>query len=194
MNSDEPRAPLQIHPAPETRDRKRFSGECQDRRRTERDHKFWVHKPQFLVQPPSVVLDLACCWFLVDAALPALLEFEVLDCIGDIDVAALDAGFRHSAVEELAGGSHEGPALPVFLVARLLADKAIEAPTGPSPRTARVAPGTSGLDAAIMELSASSVFGSTSATWDMWFVRLISAKPPPARSHPAKRKRNARGP
>jgi hypothetical protein len=69
------------------------------------------------------VLDLACRGLLVDAALSALLELEVLDGVGDVDAAPVDAGVRHRPLQELAGGPHERPALPVLLVAGLLANK-----------------------------------------------------------------------
>jgi len=82
-----------------------------------------VHELQLLVQPPAVVPDVACRRFLVDTALAALLELEVLDGIGDVNAASVDAGVRHCSLQELAGGSHERPALPVLLVARLLADE-----------------------------------------------------------------------
>jgi len=82
-----------------------------------------VHEFQLLIQPPAVVLDLAWCRFLVDAALAALLELEVLDGIGDVDAVPIDAGLRHRPLQELAGRSHERPALPVLLVAGLLADE-----------------------------------------------------------------------
>jgi hypothetical protein len=106
-----------------SRDRKRFARERQNRCRPEGYYEFRVYKSQFLVQPPPVVCDLACRRLLVDAALAALLELEVLDGIGDVDAVALDASFRHRPVEELAGGSNEGFPLVVFLVARLLANE-----------------------------------------------------------------------
>ena len=105
------------------RDRKRLAGEGQDRRGAERDHELGVHELQLLFQPPAVVLDLACRRFLVDAALSALLELEVLDGIGDVNAVSVDAGLRHRPLQELAGRSHERPALPVLLVAGLLADE-----------------------------------------------------------------------
>jgi hypothetical protein len=123
MDRDEAGAGIEIRPASKPRDRKRFAGEGQDRRGAERDDEPGVHEFQLLIQPPPVVLDLACRRLLVDAALSALLELEVLDGIGDVDAASVDAGIRHRPLQELAGGSNERPALPVFLVARLLANE-----------------------------------------------------------------------
>ena len=59
----------------------------------------------------------------MDAALAALLEFEVLHRIGEIGLGTVDPGLPHGLVEELAGRSHEGPTLQVLLIARLLADE-----------------------------------------------------------------------
>src|SRR5688500_17015420 len=58
----------------------------------------------------------------VQARLAAALELEMLDRIGDVDAAAVDAEFLQRAVEQLAGGTDEGMAAEVFLVAGLLAD------------------------------------------------------------------------
>ena len=43
--------------------------------------------------------------------------------VGDIDLFAVDAGFRKRAVEHVAGRAHERFAREVFLVAGLLADQ-----------------------------------------------------------------------
>ncbi len=123
MDRDEAGVAIEIRPASMSRDRKGFAGEGQDRRGAERDDELGVHEFQLLVEPPAIVPDLACRRLLVDAALAALLELEVLDGVGDVDAVPIDAGVRHRPLQELAGGSHEWPALPVFLVARLLADE-----------------------------------------------------------------------
>jgi hypothetical protein len=47
----------------------------------------------------------------------------VLDGVGEVYLAAVDARLRHRAVEELAGRTDEGLALQVLLVAGLLADE-----------------------------------------------------------------------
>lgn len=59
----------------------------------------------------------------MQALLAARLEFEMLHRIGDIGLAAIDAGIGQSAVEEFSCRPNKGPALQVFLIARLLTDK-----------------------------------------------------------------------
>jgi len=49
-----------------------------------------VDELQFLVQPPSIMFDLASRRFLMNAALAALLELEVLDGVGDVDAAPIE--------------------------------------------------------------------------------------------------------
>jgi hypothetical protein len=44
-----------------------------------------VDEPQLLVEPPPVMPHLARDWLLMDAPLTPLLEFEVLDRIGDVE-------------------------------------------------------------------------------------------------------------
>src|SRR6185369_10029109 len=58
---------------------------------------------------------------LVDATLAAQLELEVLDRVGDVDLAARDAELLERAGEKLPGRTDEGTALQILLVARLLA-------------------------------------------------------------------------
>ena len=67
-------------------------------------------------------MDCGGGWFLVDAAFAAFFKFEVLDGVGDVDLFAVDAGLVEGLVEEAAGGSDEGAALLVFLIAGLFAD------------------------------------------------------------------------
>jgi hypothetical protein len=59
----------------------------------------------------------------VNPPLTAALEFEMLHGIGDIDIPALDPGFRQGAVQQLPRRPDERPPGDVFLIARLLADK-----------------------------------------------------------------------
>ena len=58
---------------------------------------------------------------LVDAALAAQHEAEVLDRVGDVDPLAVDADLGQRAVQHLARRPHERRALEVFLIAGLLA-------------------------------------------------------------------------
>ncbi len=55
--------------------------------------------------------------------LSALDELEMLDGVGHVHLAPLDAGFVESAVEKLAGGTDEGMSQPIFTIAGLLADE-----------------------------------------------------------------------
>jgi hypothetical protein len=59
----------------------------------------------------------------MDATFSAGLPLEVLDRIGDINIAAIDPGSFKGFVENLSGGSNEWLALQVFLIAWLLSDK-----------------------------------------------------------------------
>jgi hypothetical protein len=59
---------------------------------------------------------------LVQAALAAQLEFEMLNGVGDIYEPAIDPGFFERAVEQFASGPDERTPRDVLLVARLLAD------------------------------------------------------------------------
>ena len=59
----------------------------------------------------------------MNAPLAALNEFEVLDRIGDIDLAAVDTGFFHRAIKQLARRTNERPPLPFFLIAGLFANE-----------------------------------------------------------------------
>ena len=81
------------------------------------------HRLDLALQPGLAGEHLLVVGLLVDAALAAQLELEVLDRIGDVDAAAIDAGLDQRAVEQLAGGADERPSLPVLLVTRLLADE-----------------------------------------------------------------------
>src|SRR5688572_2501330 len=100
MHRDEARAAVEVCRASESCDRQGFPGECQNGRCAKRDDELWMHKFQFLVQPPSIVLHLSRRRFLVDATFSALLELEVLDGIGDVDSMAVNARIGHRAIED----------------------------------------------------------------------------------------------
>src|SRR5690242_21617412 len=59
----------------------------------------------------------------MDASLAARLELEVLDRIGDVDGASIEAGFLHRPIHNLTRRADEGPTDDVFLIAWLFADK-----------------------------------------------------------------------
>lgn len=91
--------------------------------RAQRDDNARADEVEFEIEPPAVVFDLSCCGALVQAALAALFELEVLDRVGEIGALARKAGLAHELVKQPAGRADEGPALLVFLVARLFADE-----------------------------------------------------------------------
>ena len=78
---------------------------------------------QLADQPGAAGGDFARARFLVEAFLAARLEFEMLDGIGHEDFLALDFQPLERCGEHAAGGTDEGAALYVFLVARLLANE-----------------------------------------------------------------------
>ena len=91
------------------------------------------------------MLDLAGGRLLVDAALAALLELEVLDRIREVDLAAVEPGLRQRPVEGAGRPARRraGPADPPGRPAARRRRRS-SASAGPSPTTAWVAPGTSG--------------------------------------------------
>jgi hypothetical protein len=87
----------------------------------------------------------------VEPALAARPPFEVLDRIGQVDVAARDLGLLQDPVEDSTGGPDEGLALDVLAVAGLLADQH-------QPRLARPRP-EDGLGRVLPERAAVAVGG-----------------------------------
>ena len=147
---------------PRKRDIGRAFGPAPAPQSRQRYNQLGMHKPQLLVQPPAVVLHLSSSRLLVDAPLAAQLEFEVLDGIGDVYAAPVEAGLS-SALSEAAAQVRRRVALPVLLITGLLAHQSGGRADGPSPRTARVAPGTRGSVDAIWASSSSSDFGGGSS-------------------------------
>jgi len=60
---------------------------------------------------------------LVNAPFAALLEFEVFDRIGEIDVISVNASIRECPLQQLTGRPNKRPTLSIFLITRLFADK-----------------------------------------------------------------------
>jgi hypothetical protein len=90
---------------------------------TEAHDDLGLEESDFGVEPNAAGGNLERVGFFVDAALAAKLPFEMLDGVGDVGLAAVDAGFFQGSVEELSGRPDEGAALLVFLVAGLLAEE-----------------------------------------------------------------------
>ena len=76
----------------------------------------------------------------MQAAGAARLPLEVFDGVGDIYFIAVDADFRQDLVEQASSRTDKRPALPVLLIAGLLAhENDVRAVGGPSPKTVCVA-------------------------------------------------------
>src|SRR6476619_28597 len=93
------------------------------RRRAERDDRRRADEPDLRVEPRRARVDLALARRLVDPVLAALPELEVLDRVGDVEVAAVDPGRLEGAVELAAGGADERMPLAILAVAGHLADE-----------------------------------------------------------------------
>jgi hypothetical protein len=93
------------------------------RGRAHRHHQFGVDRGQFALVPWPARHDLRRIRLLVQADFSARHKFEMLHRVGDVNLAAIDAGLLQRAVEHLPGGPDERFAGEVFLVAGLLADQ-----------------------------------------------------------------------
>jgi len=74
-------------------------------------------------QPGLTCRDLSGVGFLVNPAFPTLLEFEVFDDVGDVNIGPIDASFYKRPIEQFSGWSYEWESLQVLVVAGLLTDK-----------------------------------------------------------------------
>src|SRR5688500_1033942 len=104
----------QLEPGPH--DRLRGGG-------AETDDEGGLDGSELRLEPRAARLDLRRARLLVDAPLPSRLPLEMLHRVGDIDLVARDAGVRERLVEHRAGGADKRLALPILLIARLLADE-----------------------------------------------------------------------
>src|SRR4051794_16996178 len=121
MHGDEPRASIKIYPPAESTDRKGLSGEGQHGSSPERDDNAWMDQLELAVQPPAIMPHLSRRRLLVNAPFTTLLEFEVLDSIGDVHRVPVHPGLRQRSIEQQACRSDKGSALSILLVAGLLA-------------------------------------------------------------------------
>ena len=60
------------------------------------------------IQPRPASIDFRCIRLLVDAPLAARLPLEMFHCVGDISLAAIDAGFFQSRVQQIPAGPTKG--------------------------------------------------------------------------------------
>src|SRR2546428_8079897 len=93
------------------------------RRRAEADEHLGLASRDLGINPGAAGRELAKTRRLVDAALAALDELEVLDRVRDIEPLAVQAHLDQRAVEHLARRANERRALQILLIAGLLADE-----------------------------------------------------------------------
>src|SRR5947209_1839399 len=93
------------------------------RRGPQQDERTRVDDVELGAQPRHAGLDLRAVGRLVDAPLAALVELEVLDDVGDVDVAAVDPDLLERPVELAPGRADEGVPLAVLAIPRHLADQ-----------------------------------------------------------------------
>src|SRR4051794_31370667 len=93
------------------------------RDRAHDDQRLGADHAQLRLEPWVTGADVARVGTLVDAALPAFLEPEVLDRVGEVDVRAVDAGALERLVELAPRRADERMALVVLAVAGRLADE-----------------------------------------------------------------------
>src|ERR671923_2419913 len=91
---------------------------------TEADHDVRANNIQLRIEPRTAGLDLLGIGTLVQATLAAPLPpLEVLDDVGDVDVAALDPRLLQGLRQHLTRGPDERLARAVLAIPRLLADE-----------------------------------------------------------------------
>ena len=134
MHRDEPATAIEICPPPKARDREGLPGECQYCGRAQRHDHTWMYQLQLPVQPPAIVPDFSRRRLLVDAPFAALLEFEMLDGVGDVHLVPIKSGLRQGPIEQQAGRSDERSALPILLVSGLLPYERNGRPNRPLPQ------------------------------------------------------------
>src|SRR6266705_6694260 len=93
------------------------------RRRAEADEHLGLDRRDLGLHPGAAGRQLAQARRLVDAALAALDELEVLDRVRDVEPLPVQAHLDQRAVEHLARRADERRALQILLVAWLLADE-----------------------------------------------------------------------
>src|SRR5262245_56812651 len=77
----------------------------------------------FQIHQPAAAFDFVAVGTLVQAPFAARLKFKMFDRIGDKDLGAVEASFRERPIKHPPGGTDEGAALQILVVAMLLADE-----------------------------------------------------------------------
>src|SRR4051812_24901856 len=98
------------------RDRHRAPHQAARRGRAERHDQFRFYNRALLLGPPAATVDLVSVWLLVEAALAARLELEVLHRIGDEGLIARNAGVGERLIKHPARRPDEWLASEVLLV------------------------------------------------------------------------------
>src|SRR6187402_2924120 len=75
------------------------------------------------IEPSRTGIDFLGGRSLVQSALAARLELEMLHGVGDVGARTFNSSLRKRPIEELPSGPHERSPDQVFLIARLLADE-----------------------------------------------------------------------
>jgi hypothetical protein len=91
--------------------------------RSHADHDVRPDHFQFRFEPRPACHDLHAAGLLVNPALTALLESKMLHGIGDVGFRATDTRVFERPIQDLSGRPDERPALPVFIIPRLLTDQ-----------------------------------------------------------------------
>ena len=112
-----------VHDAAAAQDAELRSQERLRRDRAHQDEHVGRDDVDLGAQPRPAGDDVGSQRTLVEPALAARLPAEVLDGVGQVDAAAIDARTFERVVEHASRRAHERPALDVLVVARLLADE-----------------------------------------------------------------------
>lgn len=97
--------------------------DCPRRRRAEAHQNPRADEPQFLLPPRTACGDLRLVWLFVQPALSTRLPLEMFHRVRDVAFRTIDAGIGKCAVEQFSSRADEWPAVAVFLISRLLAEK-----------------------------------------------------------------------
>src|SRR5687768_9330609 len=97
--------------------------QCLSCRGAEGHNNFRFDHGDLGLEPGTTSRDFLGVGFLVDATFATRLPLKMFDNIGDIRLAAIDAGFFERFIKEPAGGTDEGFACEVFFIAGLLTDE-----------------------------------------------------------------------
>ena len=93
------------------------------RRRTERDDKPRLEQVEFRSQPPGTSLNFPCVGASMQAPLSALLEFEMLDTIGDVTERTVNPRFMQAFIQQATSRTDKRSAHLILAVTRLLTNE-----------------------------------------------------------------------